>query len=110
MSHIALVLAMTLLGLLHIPTPTSAQDLPEGLLVRFESSDLVPGWHMGTVGLTKDGCVMIWKSEPKLIHGRIGFSLHSIQKLERHEGERWVETPLTPMMHKEPKKCHEHTG
>ncbi|HQY58154.1 MAG: hypothetical protein WBB60_18915 [Nitrospira sp.] len=78
MSHIALVLSITLLVLLHIPTPTSAQDLPEGLLVRFESSDLVPGWHMGTVGLTKDGCVMIWKSEPELIHGRIGFSLHSI--------------------------------
>ena len=110
MSHIALVLSMTLLVLLHIPTPTSAQDLPEGLLVRVESSDLVPGWHMGTVGLTKDGCVMIWKSEPKLIHGRIGFSLHSIQKVERHEGERWVDIPLTPMMHKEPKQCHEHTG
>lgn len=78
MSHIALVLLITLLVLLHIPTPTSAQDLPEGLLVRFESSDLVPGWHMGSVGLTKDGCVMIWKSEPELIHGRIGFSLHSI--------------------------------
>lgn len=78
MSHIALVLSIMLMLLLHIPTPTSAQDLPEGLLVRFESSDLVPGWHMGTVGLTKDGCVMIWKSEPELIHGRIGFSLHSI--------------------------------
>lgn len=104
MSHIALVLSIALLGLLHIPTPTSAQDLPEGLLVRFESSDLVPGWHVGTVGLTKDGCVMIWKSEPELIHGRIGFSLHYIQKLERHEGERWVKVPLTPMMHKEPKQ------
>ena len=59
---------------------------------------------MGTVGLTKDGGVMIWKATPELTHGRIGFSLTYIQKLERQDGEEWVEVPITPMGHNEPKQ------
>ena len=110
MHRIALVLSITLLILPHFPAQISAHDLPEGILVRFESPELLPGWHVGTVGLTKDGCVMIWKATPELIHERIGFSLTYIQKLERQDGEKWVEVPITPMAHNEPKQCQEPTG
>lgn len=82
----------------------------EGILLRFESTELLPGRHVGTVGLTKDGGVMIWKATPELTHGRIGFSLTYIQKLERQDGEEWVEVPITPMAHNEPKQCQEPTG
>jgi hypothetical protein len=82
----------------------------EGLLVRFEPAELLPGWHVGTVGLTKDGCVMIRKSAPEPTHGRIGFNPTCIQKLERQDGEKWVEVTLTPIAHSEPKQCQELTG
>lgn len=110
MPRIALILSIALLALALPALPIVAHDLPEGLLVRFQSPDLMPGWHVGTVGLTKDGCVMIWKSTPELTHGRIGFGLTYIQKLERQDGDKWVEIPLTPMVHNEPKKCQDHTG
>ena len=101
----ALALSTMLSILRHFPAQISAHDLPEGILVRFESAELLPGWHVGTVGLTKDGCVMIWKSSPELIHGRIGFSLTYIQNLQHQDGETRVETPHTLMAHNEPKKC-----
>ena len=37
-------------------------------------------------------------------------SLTYIQKLEHQDGEKWVEVPLTPMVHHEPNKCQEPTG
>lgn len=105
-----LVLPTMLSILLHFPAQISAHDLAEGMLVCFESAELLPGWHVGTVGLTKDGCVMIRKSAPEPTHGRIGFNPTCIQKLERQDGEKWVEVPLTPIAHSEPKQCQEPTG
>ena len=87
MHRIALVLSTMLSILRHFPAQISAHDLAEKMLVRFEPAKLLPGWHVGTVGLTKDGCVMIRKSAPELTHGRIGFSPTCIQKLERQDGE-----------------------
>ncbi|CBK43145.1 exported protein of unknown function [Nitrospira defluvii] len=106
----ALALSTMLSILRHFPAQISAHDLAEKMLVRFEPAELLPGWHVGAVGLTKDGCVMIRKSAPELSHGRIGFSPTCIQKLERQDGEKWVEVPLTPMAHSEPKQCQEPTG
>ena len=84
--------------------------LPRGCWFALSRRNSCQAGTWGTIGLTKDACVMIWTSTPELIHGRIGFCLTYLQKLERQGGEKWVEVPITPTAHNEPRKCQEPAG
>jgi hypothetical protein len=37
----------------------AALDLPEGTKVFVQSSQLGPGWHIGRVEFTREGCAMV---------------------------------------------------
>jgi hypothetical protein len=102
-THLALPLFF--LAMLLITLPATAQDLPDGAEVRIQSSQLHPGWHEGTVQITKEGCVLVWKPAPEVFGRGLGLGLMFIQKLERKDGGKWIELPVAPMIKKEPKTC-----
>ena len=78
-SHFRLLVLV--LHLLTMPAPAAAHDLPDGASVRIRSSQLKPGWHMGTVQITQDGCAMVWEPAPEVAGGRRGIGLVFIEKL-----------------------------
>jgi hypothetical protein len=93
-----------------IPAPAAAHDLPEGATVRFQSHEFGPGWHVGTVQITSEGCAMVWKPAPDVSGGKRGLGIMFIQKLERQDGTKWIDMPVAPMMKREPQTCREGAG
>lgn len=81
------------------------QDLANRALVRFQSPKVESGWHEGQVLFTDAGCTMVWKRDPTVRGGEIGFSLTSLEKLEKKDGQQWVDVPLAQLIEKEPKGC-----
>jgi hypothetical protein len=84
--------------------------LPNGTTVRVQSSELIPGWHIGKLEITREGCAMIWMSTSEVPGGRRGLGLIFIAKLERQEGSTWIDVPVKPLMEREPKSCGEGAG
>ncbi len=102
--------ASSLFLLALLTSPLQAQELPDGATVRIQSSEFGPGWHVGTVQISKEGCAMVWKPAPEVSGGRRGLGLMFIQKLERQDGAKWIAVSVAPMMKKEPKSCQEGAG
>jgi hypothetical protein len=93
--------------------PVEAHDLHPGASVRFQASaasELGPGWHLGSVVITGDGCAMVLTPDKNMPGGRRGLGLLFVQKLERRDGVNWIDVPVRPLMNKEPKKCQEAVG
>ena len=86
------------------------QALPNGTTVRVQSSELIPGWHIGKLEITREGCAMVWMSSSEVPGGRKGLGLIFIAKLERQEGQIWIDVPVKPLMEREPKSCREGAG
>jgi hypothetical protein len=84
--------------------------LPNGTTVRVQSPELIPGWHIGKLEITRDGCTMVWMSSSEVPGGRKGLGLMFLAKLERQEGDTWIDVPIKPLMEKQPKSCQEGAG
>ena len=84
--------------------------LPNGTTVRVQSSELIPGWHIGKLEITREGCAMVWMSSSEVPGGRKGLGLMFLAKLERQEGSAWIDVPVKPLVEKEPKSCREGGG
>ncbi|MBI4000482.1 MAG: hypothetical protein HY348_01695 [Nitrospira defluvii] len=80
-------LFLLLLPALTIPVPAAAHDLPNGATVRFQSDEFGPGWHVGTVQITTEGCAMVWKPAPEVSGGRRGLGLMFIQNWNARMGQ-----------------------
>jgi hypothetical protein len=89
-----------------VPLALLAQDLPDGGMVRIQSAELRPGWHVAMVHVTKDGCTTLFRSMPDVPGGRIGLGMGSVERLELRDGDNWIEIPLEPIKKKQPKHCH----
>ena len=88
----------------------SRPALPNGTTVRVQSPELIPGWHIGKLEITREGCTMIWMSSSEVAGGRKGVGLHLLAKLERQEGSAWIDIPIIPLVENEPKSCQEGAG
>ncbi|HEX2056690.1 MAG TPA: hypothetical protein VHF07_09360 [Nitrospiraceae bacterium] len=88
----------------------SSTALPNGTTVRVQSPELIPGWHIGKLEITREGCAMVWMSSSEVPGGRKGVRLMLLAKLERQEGTEWIDVPIKPLIEKEPKNCHEGAG
>lgn len=86
------------------------RSLPNGTTVRVQSPELIPGWHIGKLEITREGCAMVWMSSSEVPGGRKGVGLRLLAKLERQEGSAWIDVPIKPLMEKEPKSCQEGAG
>lgn len=53
-------LLLLVLHLLTMPALSAIHDLPDGTTVRIQSSKLGPGWHLGKMQITEDGCAIVW--------------------------------------------------
>jgi hypothetical protein len=84
--------------------------LPNGTTVRVQSPELIPGWHIGKLEITREGCAMVWMSSSEVPGGRKGLGLMFLAKLERQEGDTWIDVPIKPLMEKQPKSCQEGAG
>jgi hypothetical protein len=84
--------------------------LPNGTTVRVQSPEMIPGWHIGKLEITPNGCTMIWISSSEVPGGRRGFGLMFLSKLERQEGPTWVDVRIAPLMKKEPELCRHGAG
>jgi hypothetical protein len=84
--------------------------LPNGTTVRIQSADLLPGWHIGKLEITREGCAIIWMSSSEVPGGRHGLGLMFLSKLERQDGPAWIDVPIAPLMEKEPKSCQNGAG
>jgi hypothetical protein len=84
--------------------------LPNGTTVRVQSPELIPGWHIGKLEITQEGCAMVWMSSSEVPGGRKGLGLMFLAKLERQEGDAWIDVPVKPLMEKQPKSCQEGAG
>jgi hypothetical protein len=108
-----LIAFMVIFGLAITTTVRAAEPspaLPNGTTVRVQSSELIPGWHLGKLEITRDGCAMVWMSSSEVPGGRKGVGLRLLAKLERQEGSAWIDVPIMPLMEKEPKRCLEGPG
>jgi hypothetical protein len=90
--------------------PETPPPLPNGSTVRVQSPELIPGWHVGKLEFTKEGCAMVWMSSSEVPSGRMGLGLMLLAKLERQEGSAWIDVPIKPLMEKEPKGCQNGAG
>jgi hypothetical protein len=88
------------------PTPV----LPNGSTVRVQSPELITGWHVGKLEITRERCAMVWISSSEVPSGRMGLGLMLLSKLERQEGSTWIDVPIKPLMEKEPKSCENVAG
>ncbi len=88
----------------------SIGPLPNGTTVRVQSSDLIPGWHVGKLEITRDGCTIIWMSSSEVPGGRRGLGLMFLSKLERQDGSTWINVPIASLREKEPKICQDGAG
>jgi hypothetical protein len=84
--------------------------LPNGTTVRVQSPELIPGWHIGKLEITREGCAMIWMSSSEVPGGRKGVGLTLLTKLERQEGLEWIDVPVKALTEKQPKSCQEGAG
>ena len=84
--------------------------LPNGTTVRVQSPEMIPGWHIGKLEITPDGCIMVWISSSEVPGGRRGFGLMFLSKLERQEGATWIDVRIAPLMEKEAKSCRNGAG
>ena len=55
--------------------------LPYGTTVRVQSPELIPGWHIGKIEFTQEGCGMVWMSASEVPGGRRGLGLMFLAKL-----------------------------
>lgn len=103
------VLGLMIIFCLSITSTVSLAEpipaLPNGSTVRVQSPELIPGWHVGKLEYTKEGCAMVWMSSSEVPSGRMGLGLMLLAKLERQEGSAWIDVPIKPLMEKEPKGC-----
>lgn len=84
--------------------------LPYGTTVRVQSPELIPGWHIGKIEFTQEGCGMVWMSASEVPGGRRGLGLMFLAKLERQQGTAWIDVPVAPLLAKEPKTCQNGAG
>lgn len=93
------------------PLPAAMDPpLPHGMTVRIQSSELIPGWHIGKIEFTQEGCAMVWMSASEVPGGRRGLGLMFLARLERQQGTEWIEVPLAPLLAKQPKACQNGAG
>jgi hypothetical protein len=71
---------------------------------------LIPGWHIGKLEITREGCAMVWMSSSEVPGGRKGLGLMFLAKLERQEVDIWIDVPVKPLVEKQPKSCQEGAG
>lgn len=110
MSIVRLIaIAMFWLGV-SICMADSLPPLPYGTTVRVQSNELLPGWHVGKLETTREGCYMVWISSSEVPGGRNGLGLVLLSKLERQDGSAWLDVPIKPLMAKEPKHCQDGAG
>ena len=97
----------------HLRAEAEAPELPAGATVRFQGtpgSELSAGWHSGAVLVTKAGCTMVAAPDARMPGGRRVLGLLFVEKLERRDGETWVNVPVGALMEKEPKQCRQAVG
>lgn len=105
------LIAIAMLGLGGtVSMAESVPSLPYGTTVRVQSTELLPGWHVGKLETTREGCYMVWISSSEVPGGRNGLRLVLLSKLERQEGSAWLDVPIKPLMAKEPKSCQDGAG
>ncbi|MEQ1795404.1 MAG: hypothetical protein ABL970_14575 [Nitrospira sp.] len=89
------------------PVLASTTELSSGVTVRIKISELDEVWQVGTVDFTDEGCAVVWIPDAKASGSRCGYGLLFLDKLERQEGEVWIDIPLEPLIATEPKPCQE---
>ena len=84
--------------------------VPNGTTVRIQSPELIPGWHVGKLEITREGCAMVWMSSSEVPAGRKGLGLMILARLERQAGSTWIDVPIKPHIEKEPESCRKGAG
>lgn len=87
----------------------AADSLAAAAKVRFQSNQVSPGWHDGTVQVV-EGCTLLWTPDAGTPGGRVGLGLMFIQKLQRQQGSGWVDLSVADLMKSEPARCQQGNG
>jgi hypothetical protein len=74
--------------------------------VRIEGSGIELGWHDGKITVTSEGCTMIELQAPTK-DGYTLIGLIATRRIQRKQGEAWVELPIQALRASEPKQCLE---
>ena len=80
--------------------------LPEGTVVRIQSSQIETGWHAGRIRTAASGCRMIVLGSPAAA-GSESVALAALERLQRTEPVRWTEVSITALIEQEPAQCHD---
>ena len=80
--------------------------LPEGTVVRIQSSQIESGWHAGRIRTAASGCRMIMLGTPTA-SGFESVALAALERLQRTEPVRWTEVALAELIEQEPAQCRE---
>lgn len=80
--------------------------LPEGVVVRIQSSQIESGWHAGRIRTAASGCRMIVLGTPTA-SGYESVALAALERLQRTEPVRWTEVALAELIEQEPEQCRE---
>jgi len=90
---------------LHV-APLAAQALAKGAQVRVQVPDFGADWHDGAIGVSPNGCTMVYLRK-KALGNYDSVALAGVVRLQKSRDSGWLDVPVKPLVAKEPKPCRE---
>jgi hypothetical protein len=90
---------------LHV-APLAAQALAKGAQVRVQVPDFGADWHDGAIGVSPNGCTMVYLRK-KALGNYDSVALAGVARLQQQRDGSWSDVSVKPLLGKEPKPCRE---
>jgi hypothetical protein len=86
--------------------PLRAQSLAKGAQVRVQVPDFGADWHDGAIGVSPNGCTMVYLRK-KALGNYDSVALAGVARLQQQRDGVWADVPMKPLVAKEAKPCRE---